>query len=251
MSDGIIAYAQTVGELLSTIVKEEEAAVGRAARLMADTIATDNLIHVIGTGGHSNMGAYEMFCRAGGLRATNAILDPGTLLSHGTRRSSLIERTPGYGVAVMEAYDVKDGALIIVNAYGINAMTIDVALEARKRGLPTIGVTSREFSEQVPSDHPARHPSGKNLCDNVDIHVDCHMPYGDAVVSLEGMEAKVAPVSTLVNSFVLNLLVIRTCEHMLAGGVVPPVWISSNVSGADKINEALNARYPRERFDFM
>lgn len=250
MSDGMSTYKRTVGDLFTTILDKEEDSIDRAAQLMADTVVADNLIHVIGTGGHSNMGAYEMFSRAGGLVPINAILDPGTLVCHGASRSSVIERTPGYGVAVMKAYDISDGALIIVNAYGMNAMTIDVALEAKRRGVPTIGVTSREFSEQVPPDHPARHPSKRNLCDSVDMHVDCHMPYGDAVVSLEGMEAKIAPVSTLVNSFALNLLVIRTCEHLLARGIIPPVWISSNVAGADEKNKSLLARYPAERFDF-
>jgi uncharacterized phosphosugar-binding protein len=229
--------------LFEQIEREEQQAIDRAADLMAEAIKRDQLIHIIGPGGHSNIGAYEMFYRAGGLVPINAILDPGTLLSMGARRSTIIERTPGYGQAVLEAFEVNDGVLIIVNAYGINAMCIDVALEARRRGIPTIGVTSRAFAEKVPADHPARHPSKKNLFEVVDVHIDCHMPFGDAVVSIEGLQQKVAPVSTLVNCFTLNLLVIRTVEKLLEKGITPPIWTSANIPGGDQANKEYIKRY--------
>lgn len=244
MSDKYIdMYKQTVTKLFQEIVEKEEKTIDAAAALFVQAIKKDQLIHVIGPGGHSNIGAYEMFYRAGGLVPVNAILDPGTLLSMGARRSTIIERTPGYGPAVLEAFDVKDGVLVIVNAYGINAMCIDVALEARRRGLPTIGITSRAFAEKVPSDHPARHPSKKNLFEVVDVHVDCHMPFGDAVVSIEGLPQKVAPVSTLVNCFIINLIVIKTVEKLIAEGVTPPVWVSGNIPGGDEANKKYIEKY--------
>lgn len=239
-------YRDTVIRLLETIEREEKTKIDKAAELMAKTIKDGKLIHAIGPGGHSNIGAVEMFSRAGGFVCVNAILDPGTMSNFGARRSSVIERTPGYGIAVLKAYNVVDGALIIVNAYGINSMTIDVALEARRKGVPTIGVTSREFSEQIPDEHPARHPSKKNLCDNVDIYVDCHMPYGDAVVTLEGLKPKVGPVSTIVNAFTLHLMVIRTAGKLLAEGITPPILASGNIPGGDEYNSKLREKYPRE-----
>jgi uncharacterized phosphosugar-binding protein len=243
MSRYTSAYKDVVVGLFEQIEREEQQAIDRAADLMAEAIKRDQLIHVIGPGGHSNIGAYEMFYRAGGLVPINAILDPGTLLSMGARRSTIIERTPGYGQAVLEAFEVNDGVLIIVNAYGINAMCIDVALEARRRGIPTIGVTSRAFAEKVPADHPARHPSKKNLFEVVDVHIDCHMPFGDAVVSIEGLQQKVAPVSTLVNCFTLNLLVIKTVEKLLEKGITPPIWTSANIPGGDQANKEYIKRY--------
>jgi len=229
--------------LLQKIEKEEQGAIDRAADVMAQAIKEDKLIHVIGPGGHSNMGAYELFYRAGGLVPVNAILDPGTLISMGALRSTIIERTPGYGIAVLDAFYVDEGVLIVVNAYGINAMCIDVALEARRRGVATIGVTSKAFAEKVPPDHPARHPSKKNLFEVVDIYVDCHMPYGDAVVSIGELQQKVGPVSTLVNCFTLNLLVVKTVEKLVAQGITPPVWISANIPGGDEANRKYIENY--------
>ncbi len=243
-------YKEVVRGLFEQIEKQEENAIDKAATLMVETIKKDQLIHVIGPGGHSNMGAYEIFYRAGGLVPVNPIFDPGTLVSMGGRRSTVIERTPGYGEAVLEAYEINDGTLIIVNAYGINAMCIDVAIGAQRRGIPTIGVTSKEFAEKIPPNHPARHPSKKNLFEMVDILVDCHMPFGDAVVTIDGFEQKVAPVSTLVNSFALNLLVIKTVEILLEQGIAPPVWTSANVPGGDEANKLYIKQY-KDRIRFL
>jgi len=236
-------YWKKVISLYETIMREEAESITKAAELLASAIEKDQLIHVIGPGGHSNMGAEEMFYRAGGLVPVNAILDPGTLLAMGARRSTIIERTPGYGVSVLNAYNVNDGVLVIVNAYGINAMCIDVALEAKRRGIPTIGITSREFAEKIPPDHPARHPSKANLCDVVDVHVDCHMPFGDAVVHVEEIGKYIGPVSTLVNLFTLNLIVIKTVELLVNKGIEVPVWTSANVPGGDKANKVYLEKY--------
>ena len=243
MSEYMESYKNIVIGLFGQIEKQEQDGIDKAATVLMETIKKDQLIHVIGPGGHSNMGAYEIFYRAGGLVPVNAILDPGTLVSMGARRSTIIERTPGYGKAVLEAFEVNNGTLIIVNAYGINAMSIDVALEARERGIPTIGVTSKDFAQKVPPDHPARHPSKKNLFEVVDVHVDCHMPFGDAVVPINGLQQKVAPVSTIVNSFTLNLLVIKTVEKLMEEGITPPVWTDANVPGGDEANKAYIERY--------
>ena len=75
-----------------------------------------------------------------GLMHVSAILDEGTLLSNGALRSMAIERTPGYGKNVIDDYGLQEcDLLIIVNAYGINAATIDAALEARRRELKPLG----------------------------------------------------------------------------------------------------------------
>jgi uncharacterized phosphosugar-binding protein len=237
MSKGMSRYHEAVVELLGRIEREEAKAIDKAADLLTTTIADDQLVYVIGTGGHSNIGAWEMSFRAGGLRCVSAILDPGTSLEFGGARSSVIERTPGYGVAVLKAYNITSGVLIIVNAYGINTMTIDVAEEARRRGVPTVGITSREFSESVSPDHPARHQSRRNLCDLVDVHIDCHMPKMDAVVEVEGLPAPVAPVSTITNCFCINLLVVRTVEKCLERGIEPPISISGNITATPEMEQ--------------
>jgi len=238
------AYLGIVTELLEKIEKDSRESITQAAELMSEVVMSDKLIHVIGTGGHSNIGAMELFWRAGGLVPINALLDSGIDLAHGAKHSNIMERTAGYGKSVLDSYDLKEGEiLVIVNAYGINTMTIEVALESKKKGLKTIGVGSTTFASFVPKSHPARHPSGKNLHEVVDIFVDNYMPLGDAVVEFDNLEQKVAPVSTLCSSFTLNLMVIKTVGKILEKGGTPPIWMSGNLPGGDEANKKFEEKY--------
>ncbi len=236
-------YFKKITSMFEQTVSGSSGAIEKAAALMGEAIAADKLVHVIGTGGHSNLGAEEMFWRAGGLVHVDALLDPGTSLMHGAVRSNKVERTGGYAKAVLDAYNIVDGVLIIVNAYGINTMTIEAAIEAKARSIPTIGVTSRAFGEKVPQGHKARHPSGRNLCDIVDVFVDSHMPYGDALVEFEGLDQKVAPSSTLANCFAVNLLVVETVKYLLDRGFAPPLWQSANLPGGEEANEKYQRKF--------
>jgi uncharacterized phosphosugar-binding protein len=230
-------YLTKVTELMQRILAEEVEAMDRAAERIADQVAADRLIHVFGPGGHSNLAAQEIFFRAGGLMHISAIMDEGTLLSNGALRSMAMERTPGYGRIVIQDRDLQhNDLLILVNAYGINAALIDAALEAQHRGVYLIGISSREHANKTAPDHPARHPSRKNLHDVVDISVDCKVAIGDAVVSIPGMDENIAAVSTFANAYTLNCIVIRTVAKLLERGIEPPVWRSGNAPGGDEAN---------------
>ena len=244
MSNTSKAYRDAVVLLVTTIEEEEKQSIGQAATIMAKAIADDRLIHVIGPGGHSNMAVEEVLWRAGGLAPINGILDAGTNLIHGAKRSNLVERTPGYAKAVLDAYGVESGdVLVIVNAYGINAMTIDCALECKKRGITSVAITSTSFAKTVPAGAPSRHPSGQNLYEIADIFINNHLPLGDAVVEVAGLQQKMGPTSTFANSFTINLLMIRTAEKLLEMGIEPPVWTSANLPDGDKLNKKYEEKY--------
>lgn len=235
--------ADTVA-LMREIVEGERASLDAAAARLADQIAADRLVHVFGPGGHSNLAAQEIFFRAGGLMHVSAILDEGTLLSNGALRSMAIERTPGYGRIVIADHDLgPDNLLILVNAYGINAALIDAALEARRRGVFLIGVSSRQHASSTAPSHPARHPSKANLHDLVDIAIDTRVPVGDALVEIAGAGQRIAAVSTFANAIALNCLVIRTVEKLTRRGVSPPVWRSGNAPGGDEANAEFIGRF--------
>jgi len=225
-------------------IEEDLPKITEVAGWMADAIERDELIHMIGTGGHSNLVVEESLWRAGGLAPMDPMLDCGTNLMMGAKRSNIVERTPGYGCSVLDMYGCKAGEVIIIcNAYGFNSMTIDVALEAKKRGLKTAAITSNAFCDNVPKGHHARHPSGLNLYEIVDVYMDCHVPYADAIGEIDGLKQKVAGTSVLCNSFVWNLLVIETCRLLMERGIKPPVWMSGNEVGGDEANYALEQKY--------
>lgn len=244
-TDPIIQYKNTICDLMDQILSEEES-VKRAAQFIGDSIMRGQVIHAIGPGGHSNMAIEELFSRAGGLACINAILDPGTNLSHGGFRSMKVERTPGYAIPVLESYGVGQTpgeVLIIINAYGINCMTIDCALEAKRRGVRTIAITSTSFARKLPKNHPSRHPTGANLYESVDVFIDNHLPYGDAIIQLDGCEQNVGATSTFCNCFAVNYLVAEVCRYLVGKGYTPPVFRSGNLPGGDEYNKALVEQY--------
>jgi uncharacterized phosphosugar-binding protein len=245
MENLAVFYKNKIIDILNEI-SEESMVIKKAAKVVAESITREELVHVIGPGGHSNMAAEEVLWRAGGLAPINAILDAGINLIHGAKRSNIIERTPGYAIKVLDAYRVgkKPGeVIIIVNAYGINSMCIDTALEARKRKMVTIGITSKSFADVVPKGHPSRHPTGKNLYQEVDYFINCHLPYGDAVIEVESCPQKVGPTSTFCNAFAINLLMAETVRELVSMGIEPPIWTSANLPGGDKKNRKLEKKY--------
>lgn len=230
-------YLSRIVTLQETILAEEASAVSAASTMLADQIRADRLVHIYGPGGHSNLASQEVFFRAGGLMHISAILDGGTLLSQGASRSMAMERTPGYGRVVVEDWRLgPDDLLILVNAYGINAALLDAAITATERVAHTIGVSSRQHAVSTAPEHPARHPSGANLHEVVDHHVDTKVPVGDAVMQLPGVDERTGAVSTFAIAFTLNWMVLETVAQLAASGTSVPIWRSGNAPGGDEAN---------------
>jgi uncharacterized phosphosugar-binding protein len=228
---------RVVEHLHSLNTPEQQAAVDVAAERVADKICEDELVHIYGPGGHSNLSSQEIFFRAGGVVNVSAILDAGTLLSNGALRSMHAERMPGYGRLVIEDNRLRaDDLLILVNSYGINATLIDAAITAQELGVQTIGVSSRVHAESIPKEHPARHPSRQNLHDVVDLHLDTKVTVGDALLAIEGVEERVAAVSTFANAFLLQSLMATATALVCERGVRPTIWTSANAPDGDARN---------------
>lgn len=227
--------------LLERVRTEEREPMHHAADLIAAKLLQGELVHVFGTGGHSIMGAMELFWRAGGLVGLNPLFPPGMANFEGHPNT---ERLVGLAPLVLDYYRVKSGdLLILINVNGINAVTIDTALECRRRTITVIAVTSREFAEGVAPDIPARHPGNQNLCDLADVVINSHVPAGDAVVPIDGFDRLVASVSTMINTYILQALVAEVVDRIVRAGATPEVWYSGNMAGAKEINGPLLEKY--------
>lgn len=236
-------YKEVIG-IIDEIRSTEKEHILQAAHMIADQVAQDKLVYVFGPGGHSNLAAMEVFFRAGGLMHVSAILNQETMLSSGALKSMQTERLPGYGKIVVNDYGIGKGdLLVVVNAYGINSATIDAALTAKENGAKVIGVSSVEHASTCPLDHPARHPSKKNLHDIVDCHVDCKVKLGDATIKLEGFEQKIGALSTYANAYVMNSIVVEAINILVSRGINPPVWRSGNCPGGDEWNNQFIERF--------
>lgn len=233
----VIANLQKVNETQSENIKA-------AAMLMADAIENDRLISVYGGGGHTTLVMGEMFFRAGGLSNINPIMETGISVFNQALKYLELERCVNFGRSVMKYYDLKkDDLLIIFHNIGINAATIDAALEAKEKGAKIIAVSSSHWQDEMPEDHFIRHPSKKNLFELADVRIDDFNPVGDAVVNVPGFESPIAPISNMVDFYIAHLLEIETVKQCVDRGIEPPVWRSANAPGGDEFNAKYLEKY--------
>ena len=237
MSKAYARYFDRLEELLEE-VEAQGPRIETAASMMADCIAAGGVVHVFGSG-HSHMMAEEVFYRAGGLWAFNAMLDIN-LTSFGSLNPSMVERTEGYATVVLDSFDVRPGeVVVIVSNSGINPVPIELAIGAKARGASTVAVTSAERYGAAAS----RHSTGKKLVDVVDLVVDSRVPVGDGILEFEGLPAAVGASSTVLGAALMNAIVAQVAETMLEGGHQPPVIVSMNVPNGDALNRELHAKY--------
>jgi uncharacterized phosphosugar-binding protein len=242
VTKGYERYFDRLSELMNEL-RVQGPQIEAAANLIAESIAAGGVVHVFGSG-HSHMMAEEVFHRAGGLFAFNALLDIN-LTSFGTLKAGMVERAEGYAAVILDSFDVRAGeVVIVVSNSGINPVPIELAIDAKKRGAKTIGITSAGHYATAKS----RHSSSKKLTDVVDLTVDSRVPVGDAVLTFDGLESPVAAASTALGAALMNAIVAQTTEALLAVGYQPPVIVSMNVPGGDDRNKALAEQYgPRLR----
>ncbi|MFC0673136.1 sugar isomerase domain-containing protein [Brachybacterium hainanense] len=228
------AYRAAAARLLEDTA-QESAGLGRASELLARSLRDGGVLHVFGSG-HSALPATDATFRAGGLAPVRLIHDPA-LAPWEPTRVSRIERLPGYGSAIAQLQDLRSGeVLVVISHSGINPVPIELAQQARERGLVVVAITSRSHSLAARS----RHPDGLRLLDVADVVLDTRAPEGDVSVCLEdGTET--GPVSTILATWLVHALAIGAMERLVAAGMPPPVLRSMNRAGGDGSNEAVLA----------
>ncbi len=237
-------YVEKTFANIRRVVDEQGENIKKAASMMADAIEQDKLINVYGGGGHTTLVMGEMFFRAGGFSNINPIMETGLSVFNQALKYLELERCVNYGRSIMKYYDLKqDDLLIIFHNIGINAATIDAALEAKERGVKIIAVSSSYWQNEMPEDHFIRHPSKKNLFDLADVCIDDYNPVGDAIVKVPGLETPIAPVSNVVDFTIAHLLEIETVRVCVERDITPPVWNSANAPGGDEKNAAYLKKY--------
>lgn len=232
-----LRYLGAVRELLDRIEGQADA-IETAATWVADAIGAGGLLFVTGTG-HSHMIAEEVFYRAGGLVAVCPILEPSLMLDRGAMKSSHIERLHELGgLMVDDAGLTSADLLVVVSNSGRNAVPIDLALRAKAIGSKVVAIVSRRHAAEVTS----RHASGAKLVDVADLVLDNCVDYGDAAIAIEGLGAPVGPISTIAGVTLINAVVVRAVERLVAAGSAPDVFSSANLATERPVEPAVLQR---------
>jgi uncharacterized phosphosugar-binding protein len=233
-----IRYLTIGAEIINKISETQLPAIERAAQICSDTIVQDGLVFCWG-GGHSRMSVEEMFPRIGSYPGFYPMVELALTFytnfigSDGLPQSFFLERQEKYAEAILTNYEFgPHDCMICFSSTGINGLVVEMALQAKRRGMPVIAVTSLAHSQSTIS----RHSSGKKLYEVADVTIDNCTPAGDAVIDLEGLKYRVSPTSTIGAVAVVNALKARTAELMIAKGSPPVVLTSPHF--ADRPEEA-------------
>ncbi len=223
-------YLSRVSKLISTIQETQKNKVEQAGEAFARSIQSGGRVYLFGSG-HSVIPVLDIFPRYGSFVGFYPIYDPRLMWFNvvgpgGARELLWLERHEGYVSVVLESYQLQPRDSILIFSHGgLNAAPVEMAIEAKKKGLTVVSVSSHQNLRQA----KATHSSGKKLADASDIAIDNCVPPEDALVSVEGMREKFAAGSTVAAVSIAMALVAETGVRLVKSGVHPPTFVSPNV----------------------
>lgn len=247
MSDfnGIRAWFDEAQGMLERIVTTQAEVLEQTAQLCAESIATDGLVHLFGTG-HSRMPVEEMFPRYGSFPGFHPIVELSmsnhfdVVGTNGQRQAMFIERVPGLAKVILDNFSFEtNDVMIVFSANGLTAVPVEVARGARQRGCKVVAVTGVKQSLAGEPD-PA---VGGRLLDEAEIVIDLCTPEADAMVTVPNLDTPVGPGSTLAYVAIVNSLKVRIAQLLVEKGVTPPVITRASVVGAERSRALFESAY--------
>ena len=243
--DPALAYLDAAEHILRRVRETQLPAIRRAAALCIEAIANGGLVHCFGTG-HSRIPVEELFPRHGSFPGFHSIVELSRTYhnqvvgANGQRQAMFLEKLEGLGQLILRnfVFGPQDCFLIFSNS-GVNGVVLDVALEAKRLGMPVIAVVSAEHCAAS----AAKHSSGKKLPDAADITLDNCTPAGDALVHVPGLAHPVGPGSTIGFAAVVNTLKCLVAAGLTTRGQPPLVLTSSVLIGSDASGALFDQTY--------
>ncbi len=238
-------YLDAVRKAIDAIQNTQLDAIRTAADWFSESILANRLVHVFGTG-HSRMAVEEMFPRYGSFPGFHPIVELSMTYhnpvvgANGQRQAMFLENVQGFGPVLWRNFvtDPKD-CLLAISTSGCNAVTIDVALEAKRRGIRVVALTSLAHAQVSNS----RHAGGRKLHEVADLVLDQQAPEGDSAVWVEGLETPVAPVSSVSGCTIINLLKAEVARRLTEAGQPPKVLTAACHLGTDRARDLFEATY--------
>lgn len=235
------AFFENIRHLIDEIEKQESLAMEEAAEVIAKSIENGGIMQLFGSG-HSHLLAQETYYRAGGLVPAKPIQIEGLMLHSGAITSSENEKNLSKSEEFWQEISLKpNDVLVIISTSGRNPIPVEMALRAKKLGIPVITLQSLFYSQQ-----PSRHPSGKRLEDVATIVLNTHVPIGDGIVTDDNLQY--GPVSTIAGATIINEVIVQVIQILQSKNIEPPVFSSNNIE-AENNNDVWLEKY-QNRINF-
>lgn len=204
-------YQQAVNDLLFKVRSTQREAIQQAGELVADAVMHGKRVYL-----HRICHSIEM---------------------------DLFER--GGGPVFYQLYKPEEtrpnagDVLFVSSVSGRTVEVVNLAYDMIQSGVKVIALTSMEYARAV---DPV-HESGKRLHEFVTIALDNCAPAAEAMLEVEGLEAKFAAASGIASDFIMWSLTSVLVEKMLKAGCRPGILKSYNFPGGGEYNEGLRKRY--------
>jgi len=232
-------YYQEIMKLADWVSKNEMDHIREGAVKIAETLKQDGMIHCFGTG-HSHSLCEEIFYHAGGLVPVNMIIVPAATLQEGLFFSTAVEGSPNLVPAILERNTLEEkDVMIVVSLSGRNFLPIDMALEAKKRGLYVIAVSSTAQAAAGTT----KHPGGKNLLEIADLVIDNRGVAGNAILEKDDLPSRVGGTQIVIGSMIMEMLVVQAMEECRNIGFAPPIMCCPNLPGGKEHNREVFRKY--------
>jgi len=238
-------YFRAIREAIDAIESTQLDAIRAASERFARSILAGRLVHVFGTG-HSRMAVEEMFPRYGSFPGFHPIVELSMTFhnpvvgANGQRQAMFLENVQGFGPVLWRNFVTSpDDCLLAISTSGCNAVTIDVAIEAKRLGMFVVALTSKAHADASKS----KHESGRKLFEVADLVLDQCAPAGDSAVWIEGLKTPVSPVSSVSGCTVINLIKADVARRLTEAGAPPLVLTAAHHVGAEKAAELFEATY--------
>jgi uncharacterized phosphosugar-binding protein len=243
--DVLSQYLAAVRSSIDAIEATQLPLIRGAAARFAATIRKGRLVHVFGTG-HSRMAVEEMFPRYGSFPGFHPIVElsmtyhNAVVGANGQRQAMFLENVQGFGPVLWRNFATSpDDSLLAISTSGCNAVTIDVALEAKRLDMEVVAMTSLAHAAVSTS----RHVSGRKLHEIADVVLDQQAPAGDSAVWIEGLETPVAPLSSVTGCAIINLVKAEVARLLTEAGSPPKVLTAACHLGAERARQVFEETY--------
>jgi uncharacterized phosphosugar-binding protein len=238
-------YFSRIAGVIDEIRRTQTSKVEAAAEAFARSIQAGGRVYLFGSG-HSVIPVLDIFPRYGSFVGFQPIYDPRLMWFNvvgpgGARELLWLERREGYVPVLLQSYQMEPRDSILIFSHGgLNAAPVEMAIEAGKKGLTVVSVSSHQNRQAEPA-----HSSGKKLADASTVAIDNCVPPEDALVCVEGIPEKFAAGSTVAAVSIAMALVAETGLRLVKSGVRPATFVSPNVGLPADHNQRVFEEYER------
>lgn len=236
-------YWERISELYDQVKSTQRENIVKAGSLIAEAVTQGACVHIHDSG---HIIDSELINRGGGLvlyKPFKYNLDVRNPVRK-RDRSDLDTSMEGLAAYALKASGARPGDVFILGSVsGRTFKVVDLAYEAKKLGMKLIVVTSMSYTKSVDSPHS----SGKKLYEMADIVIDNCAPAAEAMLQIDGIEARLCAASGLSATFILWSITTVVVEELMKRGKAPGVFKSANFPGGNDYNKNyVEPRYEKE-----